>query len=84
MPGIVACTIYRVKGELEFGLDDPMLAAKGAKCEEYQAIIDFVKSGRDVKETQGTHLVRALASMMDEVGAEETAQGPIILVEGHR
>ena len=69
----VACTIYGVKGEPEFGLDVQKLAVKGAKCEEYQAIIDFVKSGRDVKETPGTPPVRALASMMDEVGVEETA-----------
>ena len=37
-----------------------------------------------MKETPGTHPVRALASLMDEVGVEETAQGPIIVVGGSR
>ena len=45
----VARTVYGVKGEPEFGLDMQKLAVEGAKCDEYQAIIDFVNSGKDVK-----------------------------------
>ena len=73
-----------MKGEPEFGLDVQKLAAEGAKCEEYQAIIEFVNSGKDMRETPGSHPVRALASLMDELGVEATAQGTIIVLGGSR
>ena len=60
------------------------LAERGAEWEEYRAIVDFVNSGKQVKETPGSHPVRALASLMDEVGIEETPKGPIVVVSGSR
>ena len=78
----VAHTLYGVKGEPEFGLDVQKLAVAGAKWEENRAIIEFIQSGGDIRETPKAHPVRALASIMEEVGVEETAQGPVTVVGG--
>ena len=41
-------------------------------------------SGVEVKDTTSDHPVRAHAAIVDEMGVEETARGPLLLVGGNR
>merc|ERR1711891_83116 len=52
--------------------------------EEYRAIVEFIRSGEEVKNASVNHPVRAMASMQQVMGVEETAKGPVVMVEGTR
>ena len=44
----------------------------------------FLRSGQDVKDTPPDHPARAHASVMAEMGVEETPRGPLLLVGGNK
>ena len=83
----VSCSakkVYGVQGTAvpEHREDVKIMAERGGECEEYREMIDFVKSGKEVKDTSSDHPARAHASMMSEMGVEETDKGPLLLVGG--
>ena len=80
----VARAVYGVRGEPEMGLDIQNIAEVGKECEEYRAIVEFIRSGEEVKKSPVNHPVRAMAAMQQVMGIEETAKGPVVMVEGTR
>ena len=80
----VARAVYGVKGEPDYGVDVQNIAAEGQVCEEYKAIVDFIRSGEEVKDVSVNHPVRSLASLQDEMGVEEMAKGPVVIIGGTR
>merc|ERR1711888_191718 len=76
--------VYGVKGEPDYGVDVQNIAAEGKDCEEYRAIVEFIRSGEEVKNVSVNHPVRALVSLQDEMGVEETAKGPVVVIGGTR
>ena len=61
----VARAVYGVKGEPDYGVDITNIAEEGQVCEEYKAIVDFIKSGEEIKGVSVNYPVRALASLED-------------------
>ena len=51
------------------GLMSRILQRRG-RCEEYRAIVEFIRSGEEVKNASVNHPVRALASMQQVMGVE--------------
>merc|ERR1712082_493304 len=66
------------------GLDIQNIAEGGKECEEYRAIVEFIRSGEEVKKSPVNHPVRSMAAMQQVMGVEETAKGPVVMVEGTR
>ena len=64
--------------------DVQIMTERGQSCEEYCELIRFERSGEDVKDTASNHLVQAVAGLVNEMGVEETAKGPILIVSGNR
>merc|ERR1711888_375522 len=66
------------------GLDIQKIAEVGKECEEYTKIVEFIRSGEEVKKSPINHPVRAMAAVQQVMGVEETAGGPVVMVEGTR
>ena len=46
--------------------------------------MEYVRSGKDWKQSPPSHPVRTLGSVVEEVGVEDTAKGQVVVVSGTR
>ena len=80
----MARAVYGVKGDPDYGVDIQNIAGEGQVCEEYKAIVDFIKLGEEIEGVSVYPPVWALASLEDELGVEDMAKGQVVMIWGTR
>ena len=80
----LARKVFGVVGTMvpEHREDVQVMAEKGKDCPEYMELVRFLRLGDEVKDTQPDLPARAYASVVIEMGVEDTPRGPLLLVGG--